>query len=151
MIESVRAANRFMRLPEDHRSLVIEAMFYLICARIATFTTSTRTLLALGKVENEAATPRLQDDSLPSEILPAIRALDQGSRTLTFANCLTRALALRMLLAHRDIATEIHIGARKDATGAFAAHAWLTYNETILVGGEEPLDLYRELRGISTT
>jgi hypothetical protein len=56
-----------------------------------------------------------------------------------------------MLLARRDIATDLHIGARKDEHGQFAAHAWLTYNGTILVGGEDAKDLYRELVGSNHT
>jgi hypothetical protein len=149
MIPSLRAANRFMRLAEDDRWLILETTFYLFCARIATFTISTRTLLALGKVDAAIGPAAIRLDALPTEILPAVRALDASCRRFTFANCLTRALALRMLLAHRDIATDLHIGARKDENGDFAAHAWLTYDNTILVGGDDARDLYRELIGSS--
>ena len=147
MIPSLRAANRFMRLAEADRWLVLETTFYLICAKIATFTTSTRTLLALGKMEDPSSGKKLPVDVLPGEILPAIRALDTSSRWLRFANCLTRAVALRMLLAHRDIETEMHIGARKDENGEFAAHAWLTYEGITLVGGDDAPGMYRELIG----
>lgn len=58
---------------------------------------------------------------------------------LRTANCLNRALPLRMLLARREIASELHIGACRDPQGAFAAHAWLTCKNVILVGGDEAL------------
>jgi hypothetical protein len=146
-VRAARALNRFMRLAESDRWLIVETTFYLICAKIATWTTSTRTLLALGNLDLSTGAADKRVEALPSEIAPAIHALDKSSRRLAFANCLIRALALRMLLARRDIATDLHIGARKDEHGQFAAHAWLTYNDTILVGGDDARDLYRELVG----
>jgi hypothetical protein len=147
MIPSLRAANRFMRLGEDDRWLILETSFYLLYARLATVTISTRTLLAMGKLDPASSPAPLRTETLPLEIAPAIRALDKSCRRFTFANCLTRAIALRLMLAHRDIETELHIGARKDEDGQFAAHAWLTYDGTILVGGNDATDLYRELVG----
>jgi hypothetical protein len=146
-VHVARALNRFMRLAESDRWLIMETTFYLICAKIATFTTPPRTLLALGNIDLSSGAPDARVAALPDEIAPAIHALDKSSRRLAFANCLTRALALRMLLASRDIATDLHIGARKDERGEFLAHAWLTYNETILVGGDDARGVYRELVG----
>jgi hypothetical protein len=147
LLRATRALNRFMRLGEIDRWLIVETTFYLLCAKLATFTTPTRTLLALGNLDLSSGAPDTRIAELPSDIAPAIHALDKSSRRLTFANCLTRALALRMLLASRNIATDLHIGARKDEQGQFAAHAWLTYNDTILVGGDDSPGLYRELVG----
>jgi hypothetical protein len=146
-IRGVRAFNRFMRLADSERWLILETTFYLCCAKVATWTTPTRTLLALGNLDLSTGAADTRVASLLPEIAPAIHALDKSSRRLAFANCLIRALALRMLLARRDIATELHIGARKDEYGGFAAHAWLTCNDTILVGGSDAKSLYRELVG----
>ncbi len=142
-----RALNRFMGLSDSDRWLILETTFYLLCAKVATFTTPTRTLLALGALDLSSGAPDTRIAELPPEIAPAIHALDKSSRRLAFANCLIRALALRMFLARRDIATDLHIGARKDEQGQFAAHAWLTYNDIILVGGDDARELYRELVG----
>lgn len=147
VIRRAQALSRFMRLPESERWLIVETGFYLICAKLAISTTSTRTLLALGTLDRSSGAADAVVASLPPEIAPAIHALDKSSRRLPFANCLVRAVALRMLLARRDIATELHIGARKDEQGQFAAHAWLTYDDTILVGGDDAKVLYRELVG----
>ncbi len=149
VLRAARALLRFMRLSEGDRWLIVETTFYLICAKVATFTISTRTLLALGNLDLSSGAPDTRVAELPPEIAPAIHALDKSSRRLAFANCLIRALALRMLLASRDIATDLHIGARKDEHGQFAAHAWLTCNDTILVGGDDATALYRELVGSS--
>ncbi len=129
---------------------------YLFCAKIATLTTSTRTLLALGGLDRSEISPaprfHLDTQTTPSikaTVAAAVTAIDKTSHRLAFANCLIRAVALRMLLARRDIPTELHIGARKDEHGEFAAHAWLTFGDAILVGGDDARDLYRELVGSS--
>ncbi len=141
--------NRFMRLPEGERWLIVEASYYLLCAKLATLATPARTLLALGSLDPATPTPAHRLASLPAEIAAAVKALDKTSYNRPFDNCLVRAVALRMLLARRDIPTDLHIGARKDERGHFAAHAWLTYQGTILVGGDEDTRLYRELVGSS--
>ena len=149
---AAHAINRFMCLPDADRWLIAEAGFYLLYAKIATFTTSTRTLLALGHLDAAVPSSR-QRLTLPGQTAPtvedtvnlAVSAIEKSSQRLPFANCLIRAVALRLLLAQRAIPTELHIGARKDERGEFAAHAWLTFGDTILVGGDDARDLYREL------
>jgi hypothetical protein len=148
-VRATHALNRFMRLADSDRWLTVESTFYLCCAKVATWATPTRTLLALGNLDISKGAADMRVAALPADIAPAIHALDRSSRRLAFANCLIRALALRMLLAQRDIATDLHIGARKDEHGEFAAHAWLTYNDIILVGGDDAKSLYRELVGSS--
>lgn len=143
--KSVRALNRFMQLEEGERWLIVESACYLVCARLAVGVMPPRTLLALGRLDSAQEQPA--DTALPPEVVPALRALETSTRRMPFANCFTRALALRMLLANRDIPTELHIGVRKDEEGRFAAHAWLTWRERILLGGEDAPELYREMVG----
>lgn len=135
-----------MQLEQAERWLILEAAFYMLCAKAATVAVPARTLLALGAVRTP---PGKAAAELPDDIRYATEAVERGSVYLGFDNCLVRALALRMLLARRDIASELHIGARKDEQGEFAAHAWLTHRDAILVGGDDAGVLYRELVGPS--
>ena len=43
--------------------------------------------------------------------------------------CLRRALALHYLLHRAGRPADLRIGVRRDATGALAAHAWLTHDD----------------------
>lgn len=49
------------------------------------------------------------------------------------ANCLKQALLLWFLLGRRSIASEIKIGAQKDANSQFHAHAWVECNGVPLI------------------
>lgn len=62
------------------------------------------------------------------------RRIERLARLVPRASCLTQALALRYLLARAGKACEIHVGVRRDAAGAFAAHAWVTCNGRIVLG-----------------
>ena len=145
VLRPIQTASRFMQMDQAERWLVIEAGFYLICAKLATWATPARTLLALGSMARPIK--RLSSE-LPQDVRAATEAIGQSSIYLGFENCLVRAIGLRMLLARHDIPTELHIGARKDEYGEFAAHAWLTYRDIILVGGDDATALYRELVGL---
>lgn len=62
-------------------------------------------------------------------------AVRHASRLVPFASCLTQALTCQIMLSRRAIGSTIHVGARRDDSQSFAAHAWLSCNDAILLGG----------------
>ena len=58
-----------------------------------------------------------------------------GLRVPWRSDCLVQALAARRWLARAAVASEIHLGVRKDEQG-FQAHAWLKIGEQIITGGD---------------
>lgn len=52
------------------------------------------------------------------------------------SDCFIQAMAAQRWLQHSGIASTLTIGTRKDQSGAFQAHAWLTYNDQIITGGD---------------
>lgn len=52
------------------------------------------------------------------------------------ADCLVRARAAQRWLAALGVPTELSIGVRKDETGRFGAHAWLTFEDEVIIGGD---------------
>ncbi len=65
------------------------------------------------------------------------------------STCLHRALVTRILLAHQDIETILHIGARHDGEGKLEAHAWLEYKGQVIMGNLPDLDTYKRFEGLS--
>ena len=55
------------------------------------------------------------------------------------ANCLKQALLLWFLLGRRSIASEIKIGAQKDANSQFHAHAWVECNGEPLLDDKDTI------------
>jgi hypothetical protein len=52
-------------------------------------------------------------------------AVQAAARRIPGASCLTQSLALHWLLVRAGHASEIRIGAAKDAASGFQAHAWV--------------------------
>lgn len=62
------------------------------------------------------------------------------------ASCLTQALATRILLRIKGENARLHLGATRDESGRFKAHAWLESNGELLIGNLPDLAQYRPLR-----
>ncbi len=57
------------------------------------------------------------------------------------AMCLEQAIAAAAMLRRRRIVAAIHLGtARDDIEAGFAAHAWITVDDRVILGG--PVDRY---------
>lgn len=62
------------------------------------------------------------------------------------ASCLTRALTLRFLLAQAGADGKIQIGVAINENREFEAHAWVTLEGQILIGGvEEDIDRFNTI------
>ncbi len=68
-----------------------------------------------------------------------------GRRLLGDRPCLIQALALMWLLRRRGEEAQVLIGVKKDATGAFAAHAWVEQDGRVIIGGRKSPFQYRRL------
>ncbi len=123
---------RFFALPGADRRLLVEAFATLLLVRVGL------RMVAIDRLRGWAQ--RMQPGARPVDRLAwAVRA---AARRLPGTTCLGSALALQRLLSTGGHPSELHIGVARRAE-AFAAHAWLTCNGHILVGGEERQDYIR--------
>jgi len=66
--------------------------------------------------------------------------------------CLRRGIVLHYLLRKAGRPAALHIGVRRDAAGAFVAHAWLTRNgELLLEPASNRADQYRVIASFPET
>ena len=122
---------RFGEIGGRRRALVIEAAFWLLAARIAlvavpfprlarrlgAFVPPTDARVALGREGSKA------DARLAEEIgWATVRA----ARHVPFkAVCLPQAMAARIMLRRRGVASVLHFGAARGREQPIDAHAWL--------------------------
>jgi len=148
-------ATRFLRLDAQAKALAIEATFAVslaalalrfvpfprLAARLGVFTSpqEARALIARRAVGDLEA-------GLAAQVGWAVRAAAQ--RAPFEALCLAQAIAARMMLARRGVASALHFGAARSAAAAslaegFDAHAWLDAAGVEVVG--YPADAYAEI------
>lgn len=121
-------------LTRAERRVAVRALGLVVAFRLALWTLPARRVLA--------AAPRRR--VRPAGVAPERTAwlVRAAARRVPDASCLTRALAVRWLLAQDGLESTLHFGHRRDERGAFAAHAWLEHEGRVLVGGEGGLSHY---------
>ena len=60
-------------------------------------------------------------------------------------NCMRRCLALKTMLARRQMNTTLHIGVKFESQQELAAHAWISANKQLLNDTQQNVAQYREI------
>ncbi len=140
MLRKSDVAKLRMRTGPDRR-LLLEAMFWLACARITVLTLPFRwtTRLLAMKPMGETEPAQTSWDPVSLAFAPRARwALRvAAARTPWKSNCLTKAVAGAGMLRLRQIASTLALGVTKTTSncGGLQAHAWLSCGGIILTGG----------------
>ena len=125
-----RLLRRFGQVGPHRRALIAEAVLCLIAARLALlFIPFPRLARTLGRfVPPEEARRRAAAAAAPDARSAAEIgwAVTRAARYVPFgAVCLPQAMAARMMLGRRGIASTIHFGAARGAVKPLDTHAWL--------------------------
>lgn len=160
----MRRLTRFHQLSSPDRGLLLRALLAVAAMRTALWVLPVKhlwprpsacgtganratTVMERTNVKSEGATAAVQPathdnpnatchpTSLPIDrIIWAIRA---ASRYIPRATCLTQALAAQELLSRAGHPSRVEIGVAKNEDRKFAAHAWVTCGNRIVIGGPE--------------
>lgn len=71
------------------------------------------------------------------EVVSVTRATARMARIVPDAKCLTQSIACQAVLSWRGIPSTIAMGVRKGEDGVPYWHAWLVWNETVVLQGNE--------------
>ena len=119
---------RFLHLPITEKFLFLQAFLILSLVRFGLW------LLPPSAVRR-IASKRMQKNQRARSVSAQVWAVRAASRYVPAATCLTQALALHWMLARSGYASQLHLGGRKGPKGKFEAHAWVEYENRIVIGG----------------
>lgn len=131
---------RYRRLDARRRGLLIEASSFLLISRLALIGVPFRRLAPrLGRLADVTeAHPQLSaDQTLPAAAIAAEIgwAVTRAARYVPFkAVCLPQAMAARLMLQRRHVASVMHFGVARSEEKPLEAHAWLDAAGTEVVG-----------------
>ena len=112
------------------------------CVRIGLWTTKYQKIRAC-LVRPCSADPQPQRIVTVARIVHAVETV---ARLVPDASCLTQSISAQALLSWLDIPATISVGVRKGEDGALQAHAWLLWNdEVVLEGDEETLSAFSKV------
>lgn len=131
----------FIRLPRREKIFFFRSIFLLSKYRVRLKTTPLETLIAQVEQERRA----YQDHKKADIPLPQVcKLIHVAAGLVPLSTCLSNALAGQLLFAANHYPTTLHIGVRNSADSDFEAHAWLSLNGEVLMGGRPDLDSYKE-------
>lgn len=125
-----RRARTLLTIGLPRQRLVAEAALSLLSARIALLVVPFPRLAARWGTLLPVGDPQLAPAAPTDEAAATARAIGWAvtatASVMPFkAVCMQQAVAARAMLARRGVASVLHYGAGRDATGALVAHAWL--------------------------
>ena len=130
----------------DDLFLLLNALFWVVRVRLG---------LALSSFENmrrKLLPQQIVRHPAPADLSRLAWSVRRVARIVPDATCLTRALALQVILARRGIPVELVLGVSRSASKEFLAHAWLEKDGQILIGGSErKIDSYSRLATYGST
>ncbi len=132
----IRKVGIVMRLPLADKGLLLEALVLLAFARVAVLLLPFRWVArVLGK--EEAQTPAEEQLAHVVQIRRVGAMIRETARNVPWTSkCLDQALAAKIMLARRAIATTVYLGVNVDEQGQLAAHAWLRSGTLYVTGGK---------------
>lgn len=114
-------------------ALAAEALLALAHARVILHRTRPEDVLARNRaaLRHDSGTTAGAGSAAIAFVIPRL-----APRLPWRSDCLVQALAGQMMLSRRRITSEIVIGTAKQQDGSFEAHAWLTCEGSVILGGD---------------
>ena len=126
----MRRVNRFLRLSRAEQEIFFQAASSIVLLRLALpWFSLARVCLLVSR-----AMWRSHDVCAVDRIVWATKA---AARFIPGSTCLTQALAAQALLVRYGYSPRLTIGVMKDERRSFVAHAWVTCEEQIMIGGPQ--------------
>jgi hypothetical protein len=121
---------RFLQLSRPDRSLVFQAVLITAVIRLSLELLSLRTVqrLAMG------LSWRCDQVLSPRRVVWAVRS---AAHFIPQSTCLVQALAAQALLIRHGYRPRLTIGVAKSGFDQFGAHAWVTCEDEVLIGGAD--------------
>jgi hypothetical protein len=144
----LRRIGKFCSLPVEEKKIFLRALFLLVYVRSSLqfkqFKNVIKDVSRKTAAQNFAQTKNI----LPSRVANLLNA---AATIIPYTTCLPKALAGSILFSSLGYQTKLHIGVAKETGSMLEAHAWLTLDDSVIVGYRSDLGRYQKIgRGLST-
>lgn len=131
----MKRVHRLLALSWADKFILLEALLWLGIARASVLTLPFRWLVRVLR-QQSGVTPNADDPAtLPTRKRVAWAIAAISKRTPWDSNCLAQALAAKIMLRRRGMASTLYLGVAKAKEGGLDAHAWVRSGNLILTGG----------------
>lgn len=128
---------KLARMERIRKRYLLAATAHLLRARVRHYRLSTKAILEDLQSAAPHATPT-RSGAEPLDVALAAWAIATAARHVPWrADCLLQAMATTDWLRRHALAPTFHLGLQRSSSGELQAHAWLTLDGRILVGGSD--------------
>lgn len=136
----LRASRQFLRLPSEHKWVVLRALIILPTTYAALKLFGLQPLLSF--IRRFAKVDGSVRDCPPAQLRTYTHLFTAVARSCPFPmKCLGRSVALCWLLRVLGVDATVHIGVRKDEQG-LDAHAWVQRGDFVINDAEDVAERY---------
>lgn len=111
--------------------LLVQALFWVCWVRLGL------SFFSLEKTRRRSLPKTLVRSEAGPDVARMAWAVRRTARFVPMATCLTRALALQIMLSRKGLPTELFLGVGHSKAKEFIAHAWIERDSAILIGGSD--------------
>lgn len=123
---------RLLKLPAEDQRLLLHALPVVLFVRVGLW------LVSMSRLHRMLTSRQCQISTLtPVQARRLAWAVTVVANRVPGATCLTRALALQVLLQQRGSHSDIRVGFVSPGRCDMRGHAWLEWQEEVLIGGGE--------------
>lgn len=123
---------RLFALSRQEWGLLLVSAVTVSFVRVALWVVPSRRILYV--LQRHSATRPVEARATVPESAVIVWAVEQASRVVPHATCLTQALSARILLGHFGHPSHLCLGVARGERGEFRAHAWLEWQGRVLIG-----------------
>ena len=122
----MKSLRKFLRLKGADQRLFLQALFLLIGVRLAL------TFASYHAVKKRLASPAAKSNGVGAGRIAWV--VRNTAPLVPGATCLTQALVAQHMMAKAGKSATIRIGVAKEDDGKVAAHAWLLWDDKVVIG-----------------
>lgn len=131
---------RVLKLSRRESLLLLTTFSFLLAVRLGLFLLPFRTLLRLLKTISQNSIRIYQEADVIPKIVWAVNV--SSSYMPGNVKCLARALTTQVLLSWHGYAADLKIGVAKKEGESLEAHAWVEYQNEVVIGALYNLDRF---------
>lgn len=146
----MRLLNKYLSLDPGDRVLVAQAFVLVGVVRAGLAVVPYRTVYRLLQQTSRRRTVEIDELERARYRRRVVRAVRTVARKLLGDKpCLPQALVAQWFLRRAGVESTLRIGVRKGEKEELLAHAWLEYDEDVIIGGDASPNEYRPLAPVS--
>lgn len=134
--------HRFFQLTRPEKVIFFRALQLLVYFRLSLKYRPLPKIFSEVEKKSNTAAPQSQP-ALP--LLRISHLITVCSRYIPYSTCFSKALAGKVIFSEIGYSVDLHIGVNKTEDSAFAAHAWLSFENKVVLCNLIDLSSYKEM------